>query len=108
MAKVLVLEQSKSVRNNLRERLEFEGFTTDAVATGDEAAALCKSKHFDVIVADDATSVPDCDTPFIICPVGASVESAIDALRRGAIDLDWGRTYNRGVEGYRTRTHADR
>ena len=24
MAKVLVLEQSKSVRNNLRERLEFE------------------------------------------------------------------------------------
>ena len=87
MAKVLVLEQSKSVRNNLRERLEFEGFTTDAVATGDEAAALCKSKHFDVIVADDATSVPDCDTPFIICPVGASVESAIDALRRGAIDF---------------------
>ncbi len=87
MAKVLVLEQSKSVRNNLRERLEFEGFTTEAVATGDEAAALCRSKRFDVIVADDATSIPDCDTPFIVCPAGASVETAIEALRRGAIDF---------------------
>ena len=28
MAKVLILEQSKSMRNILRERLEFEGFAT--------------------------------------------------------------------------------
>ena len=35
MAKVLILEQSKSMRNILRERLEFEGFAT-AVAERDE------------------------------------------------------------------------
>ena len=35
MAKVLILEQSKSMRNTLRERLEFEGFAT-AVAERDD------------------------------------------------------------------------
>ena len=31
MPKVLILDRSKSVRNTLRERLEFEGFSTETV-----------------------------------------------------------------------------
>ena len=46
MAKVLILDQSKSVRNILRERLEYEGFSAEAVE--DEAAAsdMCEKVPF--------------------------------------------------------------
>lgn len=42
MAKVLILDHSKSMRNNLRERLEFEGFSTEAVEDETAAADLCE------------------------------------------------------------------
>ena len=32
MTKVLILDHSKSMRNNLRERLEFEGYSTEGAA----------------------------------------------------------------------------
>ena len=34
MTKVLILDHSKSMRNNLRERLEFEGYSTEGAADG--------------------------------------------------------------------------
>ena len=44
MAKVLILDQSKSMRNTLRERLEYEGFSTEA-AEDEEAAAKKKKRN---------------------------------------------------------------
>ena len=41
MAKVLILDQSKSVRNILRERLEYEGFSTEATENEKEASDMC-------------------------------------------------------------------
>ena len=87
MAKVLVLEQSKSVRNNLRERLEFEGYSTEVAENADSAATMCERIPFDVILADDASAVPQNDTPFIVLSSTASIESAVEALRRGAADF---------------------
>ena len=40
MAKVLILDQSKSVRNILRERLEYEGFSTEATENEKEASDI--------------------------------------------------------------------
>ena len=54
MAKVLILEQSKSVRNNLRERLEFEGFSTEGAETADLARKMCENIPFDIILSDTA------------------------------------------------------
>ena len=87
MAKVLVLEQSKSVRNNLRERLEFEGYSTEVAETAESAAGLCERIPFDVILADDVSSVPETDIPFIVLSSAPSIESAVEALHRGATDF---------------------
>ena len=87
MARVLVLEQSKSVRNNLRERLEFEGFATEVAENSAEAQALCEKGDFDVVLVDDAASAPSLDTPFIVCSSTNSVASAVEAVRRGAVDF---------------------
>ena len=52
MAKVLILDQSKSMRNTLRERLEYEGFSTEAAEDEEAASNMCEKIPFDVILSD--------------------------------------------------------
>ena len=53
MTKLLILEHSKSVRNNLCERLEFEGYATRAVETAAAAEVIAGQEPFDLVIADD-------------------------------------------------------
>ena len=87
MTKVLILDQSKSMRNTLRERLEFEGFATEAVDDEIVAAQMCRKIPFDVIVSDSSMHVPDAGIPFIILSSDNNIDSAISALRSGAHDF---------------------
>ena len=84
MVKVLILDHSKSVRNILRERLEYEGYSAEAV--DDEAAAsrLCERIPFDVILSDTGCRVPDAGIPFIALSGDASIDSAVTPARTAA------------------------
>lgn len=86
MPKVLILDHSKSMRNTLRERLEFEGFSTEAVESTSDATELCERIPFDVIISEDGSKVPDAGIPFIVLSSEASIDSAIEAVRNGAQD----------------------
>ncbi len=86
MAKVLILDHSKSVRNTLCERLEYEGFTT-AVAEDDvEARHLCERQNFDAILVEEGSDLSTVGLPFIVLAGDPSIESAVRALRSGACD----------------------
>ena len=87
MAKVLILEQSKSVRNNLRERLEFEGFSTEGAETATIARKMCENIPFDLILADNADGIADTNRPFIILSRTNDIDSAVEAVRHGAVDF---------------------
>ena len=87
MAKVLILEQSKSVRNNLRERLEFEGFSTEGAESADLARKMCEKIPFDLIIADRAEGLADTNLPFIILSRNNDIDSAVEAVRHGAVDF---------------------
>ena len=87
MAKVLILEQSKSVRNNLRERLEFEGFSTEGAESVALARKMCERIPFDIILADNAEGLTDTNLPFIILSRSNDIDSAVEAVRHGAIDF---------------------
>ena len=87
MAKVLILEQSKSVRNNLRERLEFEGFTTEGAETLELARKMCERIPFDLILADRAEGLSATNLPFIILSRENDIDSAVEAVRHGAVDF---------------------
>ena len=86
MAKVLILDRSKSMRNTLRERLEYEGVSTEAVDNENAAAQLCGKIPFDIILAGAACKLPETDIPFIVLADDASIDSAVEAVRRGARD----------------------
>ena len=87
MAKVLILEQSKSVRNNLRERLEFEGFSTEGAESTELARKMCEKIPFDIILADRAEGLSDTNLPFIILSRENDIDSAVEAVKHGAIDF---------------------
>ena len=86
MAKVLILDQSKSLRNTLRERLEFEGFSTESADSETQALELCEHIPFDLIISEHEDRLPHCNIPFIVLSTDPTVESAIEALRNGAQD----------------------
>ena len=87
MTKVLILDHSKSVRNVLRERLEYEGFSAEAAEDDTQASELCEKIPFDVILSDTACRVPDRGIPFIALSDDASIDSAVRAVRNGARDF---------------------
>ena len=86
MAKVLILDRSKSMRNTLRERLEYEGFSTEAAEDETAASEMCSKIPFDVILSDTGCKVPDTGVPFIVLSAEASIDSAVEAVRNGARD----------------------
>ena len=86
MTKVLILDHSKSMRNNLRERLEFEGYSTEGAADEAAAAELCGRIPFDLILSGDMCRPPKNDIPFIVLSSEGSIDSAVEALRNGARD----------------------
>lgn len=86
MAKVLILDHSKSVRNILRERLEYEGFSTEAAEDESSASDLCEKIPFDVILSETGCKVPDAGVPFIVLAGEASIDSAVEAFHNGAQD----------------------
>ncbi|MEG2613666.1 MAG: sigma-54 dependent transcriptional regulator [Alistipes sp.] len=86
MAKVLILDHSKSMRNNLRERLEFEGFSTESAEDEATAVDMCEKITFDVILSDHSTRLSTVDVPFIVLTAKPSIDSAVEAVRNGAQD----------------------
>ncbi len=90
MSRILILDQSKSMRKTLRERLEFEGFSIDEASRVDEAKDLFDKTEFDMILSDsnfDAMPPSMLSSPFIVISSEVSIDKALSAARCGAIDF---------------------
>ncbi|MGD9489820.1 MAG: sigma-54-dependent transcriptional regulator [Calditrichaceae bacterium] len=97
-AKILVVDDEKTIRESLSMVLEEEGYTAQAVSNGKEALDLVKETDFDIVITD--LKMPELDgmellkqcqrlcpqTSLIIITAHGSLESAIEALRAGAYD----------------------
>ncbi|MBR4028142.1 MAG: sigma-54-dependent Fis family transcriptional regulator [Alistipes sp.] len=86
MTKILLLSRSKSMLNSLSERLQFENFATIETSSIDSATELCSSDHFDAAIIDGEMELEDIGLPMIVITRQPNVDSAVDALRHGAID----------------------
>lgn len=86
MTKILLLSRSKSILNSLSERLQFENFATIGASSIDSANELCTSDHIDAAIIDSDMELEDMGVPMIVITRQPNVDSAVDALRHGAID----------------------
>ena len=86
MTKILLLSHSKSMLNSLRERLNFENFATTEADNLPSATELCRTGHFDIAIVDGDFSAEEMGLPTIVLSRTPNIDSAIAALRHGAID----------------------
>ena len=86
MTKVLLLSPSKGMLNSLRERLNYENITTVEAESLSHAQSLCCADEFDAAIVDSELLTEDIKIPSIVITHTPNVESAVAALRLGAID----------------------
>ncbi len=90
MSRVLILDQSKSMRKTLRERLEFEGFDIEVASAVGDAVELYNSQRFDVILSDNSfDTLPEAmhATPMVVISADATIDRALSAAKCGAMDF---------------------
>jgi len=95
-ARVLLVDDSPQMTQMLAERLGELGFEVAVADDGESAIELARKTPFDVVVTDlrmgkldgldvlDAIRAIDASTPVLIMTAFGGVESAIDAIKRGA------------------------
>jgi len=99
MAKLLIIDDERAIRSTLREILEYENYEVEDVDNGVEGLELIKKKKFDLVLCDikmnrmDGMEVLEQalafspDLPFIMISGHGTVETAIEASKKGAFDF---------------------
>ena len=97
MPKILIVDDEKSIRNTLREILEYEHYEVEEAPGGPEALRMIAEQKFDVILCDikmprmDGIEVlekiqPITDTPVVMISGHGTIETAVESLKKGAFD----------------------
>ena len=97
MVKILIVDPLRSIRNTLRERLEFEGYTAETAEGLTEAAIAFGKVPFDIVILDgelfeqytttgEGFRFPD-TTFVLVLSAHPSIDAAVHAVRNGAFDF---------------------
>ncbi|ABG59231.1 sigma-54-dependent transcriptional regulator [Cytophaga hutchinsonii] len=99
MPKILIIDDERSIRSTLTEILEYEKYTVEEAKDGEEGLKMILENDYDVVLCDikmpkmDGMEVLEKvytsgkDIPFIMISAHGSIETAIDATRKGAYDF---------------------
>ena len=99
MAKILVIDDEKSIRNTLKEILEYEGHEVQDAADGLEGLKKIEAEKFDIVLCDikmpkmDGLELLDkimeiqSETPVIMISGHGTIETAVEAIKKGAYDF---------------------
>ena len=104
MAKILVIDDERAIRNTLKEILEFEGYTVDVAENGRVGLDMALATKYDLIYTD--IKMPEMDgmevlqsyrktqqeqggeeAPVVMISGHGTVENAVEALKNGAYDF---------------------
>ena len=95
MARILVIDDERAIRNTLKEILEFEGYTVDVAADGKSGIEAAGKQPYDLVFTD--VKMPGMDgievlehlagTTVIMISGHATVDTAVEALKKGAFDF---------------------
>jgi DNA-binding NtrC family response regulator len=98
MNKILIVDDEKKMRHILQIILEQKGYRTEQASNGSEALELIKKYHYAMVITDLKMPVMDGlelireikkidpDYPVVVLTAYGSIDSAVDAIREGAID----------------------
>ncbi|MDK2979452.1 MAG: two-component system, NtrC family, nitrogen regulation response regulator NtrX [Bacteroidales bacterium] len=99
MAKILVIDDEKSIRDTLKEILEYEEHQVDLAADGDEGLTLFKENKYDIVLLDikmpqkDGIEVLEeifkinYEIPVIMISGHGNIDTAVESIKKGAYDF---------------------
>ena len=97
MAKLLIIDDERGIRNTLREILSDEGHEVEVAENGKQGLEMAQAKAFDLIFSDIKmpemdgiellTHLKDEETPIVMISGHGDVETAVQALKLGAYDF---------------------
>ncbi|MBQ7999136.1 MAG: sigma-54-dependent Fis family transcriptional regulator [Bacteroidales bacterium] len=97
--KVLIIDDERSIRNTLKEILEFEGHEISLAADGKEGLEMALAGNFDVIFCDikmpgmDGVEVLEklvengVDSSVVMISGHGSIDTAVECIKKGAFDF---------------------
>ncbi len=98
MATILIIDDERPIRSSLRDILEYEEYKVLDVDNGVEGLNLLKSEKIDLVLCDIKMNKMDgmevlttakefSETPFIMISGHGTIETAVEAARKGAFDF---------------------
>ncbi|MBK8348292.1 MAG: sigma-54-dependent Fis family transcriptional regulator [Saprospiraceae bacterium] len=99
MAKILIVDDDKSIRKTLKDILEFEKYEIDEAVDGLECIVKIKQNTYDVIIMDVKMPRMDGmeaiekvqhitpDTPVVMISGHGNIDTAVEAVKKGAFDF---------------------
>jgi len=99
MARILVVDDDKSIRSIIREILEFEKYEVDEATDGLDCIVKVKQNKYDVIVMDIKMPHMDGmeaiekvqnvapDIPVVMISGHGNIDTAVEAVKKGAFDF---------------------
>jgi two-component system, NtrC family, nitrogen regulation response regulator NtrX len=98
MARILIIDDERAIRNALREILEYENFQVDEAEDGPKGLEWVGKESYDVILCDikmpqmDGIEVLEniqktTDAPVVMISGHGTIETAVEAIRKGAYDF---------------------
>jgi DNA-binding NtrC family response regulator len=99
MTRILVIDDERSIRNTLKDILEFEKYEVQTAENGLEGLSLIKTNTFDIVFCDikmpqmDGIEVLEkiknikADLPVIMISGHGSIDTAVETIKKGAFDF---------------------
>ena len=99
MSKILIIDDERAIRSTLREILEYEDYKVEDIDNGIDGLEMIKNIDFDLVLCDikmnrmdglevlSAAMMIKPDLPFIMISGHGTVETAIEASKKGAFDF---------------------
>jgi len=96
--RILLVDDDKNTANGLTKILLQDGYDTGCVYTGKEALNLIATEHFDIVITDmklpdisgfsiiEKVKKKDIDIAVVMITAFSSIQTAIDAMKKGADD----------------------
>ena len=98
MSRILVIDDERSIRNTLKDILEYEKYSVELAEDGIKAFDKIKAASFDVVLCDikmpgmDGIEVLEKlqevtpDTPVVMISGHGNIDTAVESIKKGAFD----------------------
>ncbi len=99
MARILIIDDERSIRNTLKDILEFEGYKIDLAENGKMGVQMALSTTYDLIFSDikmpemdgiellETLHKEEVEAPIVMISGHGNIETAVECIKGGAFDF---------------------